>query len=86
MTTPDKETVLQALVDELAYDSIKIGGDISAFQDELYIGFLKYLGKRKCTEKIFSNFIMAVADTLLEPEETPHRMSDTRLVTKAVGV
>lgn len=86
MVIPDKETVLNALVEELAYDSVKIGGDISAFSDELYTGFLKYLGKRKCTERIFSNFINAVADELLLVEEEPHSISDVRYEMKPVGI
>ena len=86
MVTPDKETVLKALVDELAYDSIKLGGDISAFSEELYVGFLKYLGKRKCTERIFSNFINAVADELVLTDEEPYAVSDVRIDMKEAGL
>ena len=86
MGIPTKEEVLNALVSELALDSIKIGGNISAFQDELYTGFLKYLGKRRCTAKIFSNFIMAIADELLLDADQPHAMSDPGLQMKAVGI
>ena len=81
---PTKEEVLNALVEELALDSIKIGGNISTFQDELYVGFLKYLGKRRCTAKIFSNFIMAVADELVFNAEEPHAVSDTDFFMKGV--
>lgn len=88
MGIPTKEEVLNALVNELALDAIKIGGNISAFQDELYVGFLKYLGKRRCTERIFSNFIMAVADELVLDSDQPHAISDadSDFCMKAVGI
>ena len=52
MEIPTKEEVLEALVEELAYEEIKIGGDISSFQDALYTGFLKYIKRKKYREEL----------------------------------
>lgn len=75
MEIPTKEEVLEALVEELAYEEIKIGGDISSFQDALYTGFLKYIKRKKYREDLLYDFIESVADSMLEDEE-PHQIKD----------
>ena len=85
MEIPTKEEVLNALVEELAYDQIKIGGDISSFQEVLYTGFLKYIKRKKYKEELLYTFVADVADSMLEEEE-PHNISDiTHLAQKGVS-
>jgi len=75
MEIPTKEEVLEALVEELSYEEIRIGGDISSFQDALYTGFLKYIKRKKYREELLYDFIESVADSMLE-DEAPHHISD----------
>lgn len=74
MKIPTKEEVLAAVVNELALEEIKIGGDINAFQEVLYTGFLKFIKRRKYQEEMLEEFVISVVDELLEPEE-PHSIN-----------
>jgi len=81
MEIPTKEEVLEALIDELAYEEIKIGGDISSFQDILYKAFLKFIKRKKYREELLYDFIESVADEMLEDEE-PHQITDIAHLTQ----